>query len=90
MNIGKAIKLCRTRRDFTQAELANTIGVTASYISLLERGKRDPAFSTVCNIADALGVPLVILIYIAEGDIGIDKAINDKMASKTLEMLRSA
>lgn len=65
MNLGKAIKLCRTQRGLNQSELANIAGISVSYLSLLERGKRDPTISTTEGIANALKVPLSILVFLA-------------------------
>ena len=36
--IGMNIKLARTKRSITQAEVANKIGIEASYLSRIERG----------------------------------------------------
>jgi transcriptional regulator with XRE-family HTH domain len=53
------LKLARKVAGLTQAELAKEAGVTNSFISLLESGKRDirsVGYETVARIADALGV----------------------------------
>ena len=65
MNLGKAIRLCRTQRDLNQSELAKRADISVSYLSLLERGKRDPNFSTVERISNALNVPVSILVFLA-------------------------
>ena len=65
MNLGKAIKLCRIQFDLTQSDLATRAGISVSYLSLLEQGKRDPTFSTIEGIANSLNVPPVILIFLA-------------------------
>lgn len=53
------LKLARKVAGLTQAELAKEAGVTNSFISLLESGKRDirsVGYETVARIADALNV----------------------------------
>lgn len=55
--LGRAIKMSRVGADLTQGELAEKAGISVSYLSLLERGKRDPSVSTVCKIAEALEIP---------------------------------
>ena len=65
MNLGKAVKLCRVKRGLTQSELAQQANISVSYLSLLERGKRDPNISTVEDIASALKVPMSILVFLA-------------------------
>lgn len=65
-SIGRAIRFLRLGQGLGQPELAERAGLSVSYLSLLERGKRDPATSTVIKIADALGVPLLLLVYVAD------------------------
>ena len=65
MNLGKAIKLCRTQKNLKQADLADMAQLSVSYISLLEQGKRDPNFSIVQKIAAALNIPISILAFLA-------------------------
>lgn len=65
MNIGRAIRLCRTERGLKQVELAQKSDISVSYLSMLERGQRDPTLSTLNTIAEALGIPLSILVFLA-------------------------
>ena len=50
MNIGRAIKLCRNQKGFTKTKLAENSGLSVSYLTLLEQGKRDPNLSTLEKI----------------------------------------
>lgn len=65
MNIGKAIKLCRNQRGFTKTKLAQLSGLSVSYLTLLEQGKRDPNLSTIEKICNALNIPSTVLIFLA-------------------------
>lgn len=56
MKLGKGIKTIRTQKEMTQIELANRVGLSGSYFSLLERDLRDPKVSTILSICEALGV----------------------------------
>ena len=89
MNLGKAIKLCRTQQDLSQAQLAELAGISVSYLSLLERGKRDPSFSTVQDIASALGVPLGILVFLAadKDELGMSPELSEKLAYAALQLM---
>ena len=90
MNLGKAIKLCRTQRGLNQSELANIAGVSVSYLSLLERGKRDPAFSTVEEIANALDIPVSILVFLAANDeemSGLGHELREKLSYTALRLI---
>lgn len=81
MKIGKAIKLCRTRKNINQSQLASLAGISESYLSLIERGKRDPNISTVENIAEALKIPFGILIFLA-ADRDELESMNSDLAEK--------
>jgi transcriptional regulator with XRE-family HTH domain len=51
---GRAVRVERTRQGLSQEGLADLAGLDRTYISGLERGRRNPALSTVERIADAL------------------------------------
>lgn len=90
MNLGNAIKLCRTQRNLSQAELARSAGISVSYLSLLERGKRDPTMSTVESIAEALTVPVSILVFLsADPDElhGVSPEVAEKLSSAVLRLI---
>jgi transcriptional regulator with XRE-family HTH domain len=93
MNLGKAIKFCRTQKDMTQAQLARRTGLSVSYISLLEQNKRDPAFSTVEKIAHELAVPTNILLFLAADPqelSPLDRELAEKLAFAALNLIREA
>jgi transcriptional regulator with XRE-family HTH domain len=93
MQIGNAIKLIRTQKKLSQAELAERADVSVSYISMLEREKRDPTFSTVEKLAEALEVPLSILMFIAaeEDEIwNINPELAEKLSHTALQLIRAS
>lgn len=53
-SLGAAIRELRTKRGITQEDLAHEAGVRVGTISLIERGKSNPAWGTVKRIAKAL------------------------------------
>lgn len=52
------LKYYRTVNKLTQLELANKTGVTKDYISMIERGKRNPGIFLAKKIATVLGATL--------------------------------
>lgn len=54
--VGKRIKLARERRGMTQEELAERIDISASHMSVVERGKKGLRLETLVNVANALDV----------------------------------
>ena len=90
MNLGGAIQMCRTRRQFSQSELARRAGCSVSYLSMLENSKRDPTMSTVQKIADGLQVPVEILFFLGaeRGTLsGIDQELAGRLALTALDLL---
>jgi transcriptional regulator with XRE-family HTH domain len=90
MDLGKAIKAIRTARGLTQKELAQRADLSVSYFSLLETNKRDPSISTIESIAQALNVPVSIMIFLAadrrELDV-IDQGFVEKMSYAIYELI---
>lgn len=92
MNLGRSIKLCRTNRGLSQEDLARKVGLSASYISLIEKGERDPAVSTAEKIAGALGVPMSLLTFLAAdpGELkGVPEEVRDKLAGIAYKLLNA-
>ncbi|PWA09225.1 XRE family transcriptional regulator [Pueribacillus theae] len=56
--LGKRIKLMRTKKKLTQASLAELVGITKSHISKIENGVATPSLVTLSKIAEALGSPM--------------------------------
>lgn len=65
MGIGKAIKTLRTRHKVPQQVLAEKVGVTQGYLSLIEKGLREPGFDLIEKIADTLSIPQQIIFLLA-------------------------
>ena len=53
---GKRLVELRHVHGITQAQLAEKIGVTVEFISLMERGINSPSFDTLEKLANAIGV----------------------------------
>lgn len=56
--LGLMIKRQRLEKNLTLTELAARTGVSASFISQIERGVSEPSLSTLGKIASALGVSM--------------------------------
>ncbi|STY62594.1 helix-turn-helix domain-containing protein [Mannheimia haemolytica] len=81
MNIGKALKLCRTQKGLTKTKLAENSNISVSYLTLLEQGKREPNISTINEICKALQIPPSILIFLAS-DSSEQQGISLELAEK--------
>ena len=61
MDYGRALRTCRAIRGWQQEDVAEHAGLSASYVSLIEAGKREPSPTAVSKLARGLGVPEPLL-----------------------------
>jgi transcriptional regulator with XRE-family HTH domain len=54
--LGEHVRALRHERGITQEALAESLDLSVAYVSLIERGGRNPPYTTVVAIAHALGV----------------------------------
>lgn len=54
--IGSRIKAAREAQHLTQEQLAEIVGISATHISVIERGVKAPKLETFIEIANALNV----------------------------------
>ena len=54
--LGEKVRAYRHERGLTQEALAESLDLSVAYVSLIERGGRNPPYTTVVEIAHALGV----------------------------------
>ena len=59
---GLVLKELRKQKKSSQSELANLAELDRTYISLLERGLRQPTIETIFKIAEALNTKASIII----------------------------
>ena len=92
ITLGRSIKLCRTNQGLSQEDLAKKCGLSASYISLIEKGDRDLPISVAGKIATALGIPMSLLTFMAAepGDLrGVPEDVRDKLAGIAFKLLNA-
>ena len=64
--LGKAVREFRRRRHMTQVDLAARSKLQSTYISDVERGVRNPSWSVVIVLCEALDTSPAKLIALAE------------------------
>ena len=90
MKLGKAIKTCRIQREMKQAQLAKLAGISVSYLSLLEKDRRDPSFSTIQKVAEGLEIPVSLLTFLAaekEEIVEISTELAEKLSLLALQLM---
>jgi XRE family transcriptional regulator, aerobic/anaerobic benzoate catabolism transcriptional regulator len=59
--LGETVRRLREERGLSREVLAVNAGLSTGALSRLELGRSDPAWSTICAAADALGLTIVEL-----------------------------
>lgn len=93
MNITNALKLCRTARGLTQKDLAKKAGMSPSYVSLIEKGKRDVSIATLETLAEAMDIPIEILLFMGADQSKLSRLspeLANELSMSILEMLSIA
>lgn len=62
IHVGKMIAKIRKDRGYSQQQLADKLNLSKQAVSNYETGKREPDYVTLEAIADALNVPITMLI----------------------------
>lgn len=93
MNIGKALKLCRSAKDLSLEIVAERAGISVSHLSRIENQKREPTLSLVGKIAQALSVPIPVVVFLASdaGELkGLDKQTERRFGELALDLIRQS
>lgn len=65
-HLGSAIRRLRTERELTLESLASNAGIHWTYLTGVERGKRNPSWKVIVSIAGGLEVDVSELARLAE------------------------
>jgi len=64
--LGQAVAQSRQQAGLTQAQLAEKAGLHATYLSGVENGSRNPTWTVLSQLSQALGLKLSELVKRAE------------------------
>jgi transcriptional regulator with XRE-family HTH domain len=87
--IGEALRLLRVYSDMTQKDMAEALGVSQSFLSEVEKGRKQPTLELLHRYGERLGVPLSSLMFFAEEIDPVTRSGKARIAiaSKVLELL---
>jgi transcriptional regulator with XRE-family HTH domain len=84
MTIGHVLKLIRTNLAMTQKQMADRLGISHNYLSLIEGGKKDPTNDMVADFARELNISKEALLF-ASSDVPDELNSNDKRDFQRLQ-----
>lgn len=86
----EALRLVRVFHDLNQAALAERLGISKSYLSEIESGKKPPTLDLLQKYADAFNMPLSSLLFFAENanTSSHSEKVRTAIAGKAIKMLK--
>lgn len=86
----EALRLVRVFHDMNQSALAERLGISKSYLSELESGKKSPTLDLLQKYAEAFNMPLSSLLFFAENVDNPSRSdkVRATIAGKALKMLQ--
>lgn len=74
MNLGKSIRTFRKslQPKVGQREYAKSIGITQSYLSLIEAGVKEPSTTLLKTIADKHNTPMAVFLWFSTEEQDVD------------------
>lgn len=87
--IGEALRLLRTFHDLKLKDLADRLDLSASYVSELENGKKEPSIEIIKRYADEFRTTPSTILFFSEPDSDDrdQKPLKDLVRRKILEFL---
>ena len=65
--LSEALRLIRVFHDMKQTELAQRLGISKSYLSEIESGKKPPRMDLIERYSSEFGIPSSSILFFAEG-----------------------
>lgn len=87
-NYAKAFRIIRAAFGLRQSELAERMPITASQLSLIEAGKRQPSLKVVNALAAAVGMPAALISVLASAPGEVESKSDDDIADLARALLR--
>jgi transcriptional regulator with XRE-family HTH domain len=87
-NYAKAFRVIRAAFGLKQAELAERMPISASQLSLIEAGKRQPSLKVLDSFARAVGVPSALLSLLASTPNDVNSAGDETVSDLAKSLLR--
>jgi transcriptional regulator with XRE-family HTH domain len=87
--LNEAIRLMRVFHDLSQKELAEKIGISKSFISEIESGRKSPTIELLNKYSDFFEIPVSSIMFFSENldEDTSTKKIKAFVSSKVIAML---
>lgn len=88
--LNEALRLVRAYHDMSQSELSVQLGISNSFLSEIESGKKQPSLDLLTRYSDVFGVPVSSLLFFSENlhKSGITSNLRVGAAKKVVSLLQ--
>ncbi len=80
VNIGKGIKFVRTAAGERQGAMAQALGISQNYLSLLENNRAEPSVALIRKVSKVYGVPASFLLWEESHEQSADPAVSERVS----------
>lgn len=86
----EALRLLRAYHDLTQTQLCAELGISNSFLSEIESGKKQPTLDLLSKYSERFGIPISSLLFFSEklGEQGITANLRMGAAKKVISLLQ--
>lgn len=88
--LNEALRLVRAYHDLSQSELCAQLGISNSYLSEIESGKKQPTLEILNKYGEYFGIPVSSLLFFSENlnQAGLTSNLRVGAAKKVLALLQ--
>lgn len=89
--LNEALRLLRVYHDLKAVKLAEKLGISPSYLSEIETGKKEPSLELIRTYAKVFGVRPSAILFFSEdiASVGRRKNFRDLVRRKTIQFLQA-
>lgn len=85
----EALRLVRAYHDLSQSQLSLELGISNSFLSEVESGKKQPTLDLLKKYSERFGIPVSSLMFFSENiSGGVTKGIRLGAAKKVISLLQ--
>ncbi len=87
--LNRALRLIRVYHDVNQSEAAERLGISKSYLSEIESGKKEPTLDVLKRYSESFKIPLSSILFFSESLLDNGGVLRPRqiVASKVLKIL---
>ena len=85
----EALRLIRAYHDLSQTELCAELGISNSFLSEIESGKKQPTLELLRKYSERFDIPMSSLLFFSESlDQGLTSKLRQTTAKKVVSLLQ--